>query len=150
MEKIIAQIQTLHGDLVTRLGEVDTLRKKLLSDGLNLTQKIADSDVRAKDISAREIAVKFIEDVQALSIETSENQKKIATDKQQLHVERTAFQTYQAQFKKESANSTGILNAGIQANKIEKERLAEAEKALKEKEKNLRSEIIDQLTKKLK
>ena len=111
---------------------------------------MADADTRAKDINAREIAVRGIEDVQALSNETAELKKKIDADNQELVIKRTAFENYQVQFKDESAGLTSKLNAGIEANKAKEALLTEQEKQLKEKEKNLRAKIIEDINKNLK
>ena len=122
MKEINEKIQVLYNDVMAKLTEVNDIKKTLGEERINLTEKIAATETRAKDITNRENAVRGIEDVQALSNATAELQKEIKEADHKLVVERTAFENYQAQFKKESAELTANLNGSIEANKIEKER----------------------------
>jgi len=142
---IIKKIEDLFKSLVEETEVVKKEREKI---AVKLTEQ-ADTSIllRSKEgeLQERENAVKFIEDIQALNVETKTAQDQLKKDRTQFFIEQKAFNDYQEQEKQTHAARAASLESSIKATKEKGEKYDALLVELEEKKKNLVEEVTKEL-----
>ena len=147
MKEVIVQIQGLYDCLVKENETATTLTAKL-NEGLGMVEKEKGENASQKsDLDKREKGISSIEDVQSLNNETKEAQKQLSADQGQSKIERDAFETYQADTKKEHQALKNSLESSIDAADKKEKKYEEEIENLKTKEKSLKEKIAKELLK---
>lgn len=144
----IQKIKELYSLLIDKNKEADVVKTDLDIRAEKLKEEGIALDSRTSNISAREVEVKKIEDIVDFSVKVGEDKKKVDIERGELDIEKTAFETYQAQEKDTHAKLKASLESSIKAADEKEAKFTEELAKLEERKKNLSVEIVEELTKK--
>ncbi len=147
MKEVLEDITKLYDDLVKENKSV----AKTVQENADKTEKLNERDKdlseKDKDLNSREANVKVIENVKELADATELGIKQLKADNAQLKIEKDAFETYQADTKKENLALKKSLESSIEAANAKEKKYEEEIEKLKVKEKELREKIAKELLK---